>query len=241
TPRRTVTMDAWFSNVIAGGTVLENQRAGTVDLPIPIGAQPADGFDAQIILLDPETGDEWGASNLSENADGTFEAFNTYHYNTAWSAVPPFDDEDRPFWARGAGIPYLAGLMRPCEIEQGFIEHAIAFAYDSPRDVFVSPAAKSDGASSSVDALPEGARLQLDPNITELEIRSWECTGPCFIVARALQEYGMIVVDNSGRSKLYFEFEGTANWNGVVDEDTVSPIPVDQLLVLDFEEPTPDG
>jgi hypothetical protein len=130
--------------------------------------------------------------------------------------------------------------MRPCEIEQGFIEHAIAFAYDAPRDAFVSPATKSDGASQSLRNLPEGARLQLDPSITELEIRSWECTGPCFIVARALQEYGMIVVDNSGRSKLYFEFEGTARWNGEVDENTVSPIPVDRLLVLDFEQPTLD-
>ncbi len=50
----------------------------------------------------------------------------------------------------------------------------------------------------------------------------------------------MFVVDNGGRSKIYFEFEGTANWNGSVDEDTVSPIPADRLLVLDFEQPTLD-
>ena len=130
--------------------------------------------------------------------------------------------------------------MRPCEIEQGLIDHAIAFSYDSPRNAFVRPATKSDGDSGSLDDLPEGARVQLDPTLTELEIKSWECTGACFAVARALQDYGMIVVDNSGRSKLYFEFQGTANWNESVEQYTVSPIPVDHLLVLDFEQPTPD-
>ena len=240
TPRSTVYLEGWFSNVQAGGTLLENQRAGSVELPIPIGAKPSDGFDAQIVMLDPETGDEWGASVLSENADGTFNAWNTYHYNTAWSALTPYDDENRPIWSRGASIPYLAGLVRPCEIEQGLIDHAIAFSYDSPRNAFVRPATKSDGDSGSLDDLPEGARVQLDPTLTELEIKSWECTGACFAVARALQDYGMIVVDNSGRSKLYFEFQGPANWNESVEQYTVSPIPVDHLLVLDFEQPTPD-
>ena len=238
TPARKVTVEGWFSNVLANGTRLENQRAGSVDIPIPAGAEPADGFDAQIIMVDPETGDEWGASVLSENPDGTFEAWNTYRYNTAWDALTPVDDEGKPMWARGAGVPYLAGLVRPCEIEQGFIEHALALSYDSPRNAFVAPATKSDGGSESPLDLPEGARLQLNPDLTELEIRSWDCTGACFTVARALQDYGMIVVDNAGRSKLYFEFEGTANWDGTVDQDMVSPIPTGHLLVLDFGQPT---
>jgi hypothetical protein len=240
TPLRTVALEGWFSSVVARGARLENQRGGTVELPIPPGARPADGFDAQIVLLDPETGNEWGASLLSENADGSFEAWSAYRYNVGWSALAPYDDEDRPIWACGAGIPYLAGLIRPCEIAQRRIDHALALSCDSPCNAFVHPATKSDGASTSPNHLPEGARLQLDPTITELEIRSWEYTGPCFTVARALQEYGMIVVDNGGRSKIYFEFEGTAGWDGQVDQDTVSPIRADRLLVLDFGEPTLD-
>ncbi len=191
TPRRKVNVEGWFSNVVQDGNRLENQRGGSMELPIPVGAKPADGFDAQIVLFDPETSDEWGASFVSENADGSFEAWNTYRYNTAWNALTPYDEEGKPIFARGAGIPYLAGLIRPCEVEQGFIDHALAFSYDSPRNAFVAPATKSDGASESRIDLPEGARVQLDPFLTELEIRSWDCTGACFAVARALQEYGM--------------------------------------------------
>ena len=238
TQRRQVNIEGWFSNVLADGTRLENQRAGTVDIPIPAGAEAADGFDAQIIMVDPERGGEWGASVLAENSDGTYEAWNVYHYNTAWDAFTPPDDEGKPIWARGAGIPYLAGLVRPCEIARGSIDHALALSYDSPRHAYVAPATKSDGASDSPLDLPEGARIQLDPFLTELEIRSWECSSACFIVAQALQEYGAIVVDNAGRSKLYFEFEGTANWDGTVDQNTVSPIPTNHLFVLDFGQPT---
>ncbi len=240
TPRRTVRLDGWFSNVVNGGNLLLNQRAGTVDLPIPEGARPSAGEDAQIVLYNEETDEEWGASVLRESDDGTFDAFNAYHYDTAWTAFVPFDEDGRPIFARGAGIPYLAGLIRPCEVEQGLIDHALAFSFDAPRDAFVPPASKSDGASSTHLDVPEGARLQLDPTISEAEISAWGCRGPCLAVARALQKYGMIVVDNAGRSKIYFEFDGTAHWNGRVQASTVSPIPVDRLSVLAFDTPTLD-
>ncbi len=66
-------------------------------------------------------------------------ASNGYHYNTAWSGVPP-----RGFSSRGAGVPYLAGLVRKCEIEQGHIDHALAFVYPRTTARFVFPATKSD-------------------------------------------------------------------------------------------------
>ena len=238
TQRRQVNIEGWFSNVLADGTRLENQRAGTVDIPIPAGAEAADGFDAQIIMVDPERGDEWGASVLAENSDGTYEAWNVYHYNTAWTHLR------RPT-TRASRSGLVARESRTSQAwcdrarsRGGSIDHALALSYDSPRHAYVAPATKSDGASDSPLDLPEGARIQLDPFLTELEIRSWECSSACFILAQALQEYGAIVVDNAGRSKLYFEFEGTANWDGTVDQNTVSPIPTNHLFVLDFGQPT---
>ena len=44
----------------------------------------------------------------------------------------------------------------------------------------------------------------------------------------------------TGRSKIYFEYDGTAHWNGRVQASTVSPIPVDCLSVLAFGTPTLD-
>lgn len=236
TPVETVTLnDGWFSNVTDGGTRLDNQRMkpGTVELPIPAGAQAAAGSDAQMIMLDRATGDEWGVSNLVKTAGG-WQAYNAYHYNTGWTGVPPYDRNGKPFFPRGAGVPYLAGLVRPCEIARGYIDHALAFAYDFPTGDFVYPATKSDGDSVDPADMPEGARLQLDPAITEDEIRGWGCTGPCFIVARALQTYGMYIIDNAGRPKVMMEYESTARWGGVVSSKTPNPIPLDRFTLIQW-------
>jgi len=225
TPRRTVTVSGWFSNVVAGGRTLANHRRATVRLPIPARAAAAAGSDAQIVLINHATGDEWGASHFRRTG-GRFTAWNVYHYNTRWSGVPPRAAGGGSFANRGAGVTYLAGLIRPCEIAAGRIDHALAFAYDSPRGDFVRPATKSDGASRDPRDLPEGARLQLNPAITPAAIRRWGCTGACFTIARALQTYGMYVIDNSGRPKVMAEYGGTARWRGRITAKTVSPIPL---------------
>jgi phage portal protein BeeE len=54
-------------------------------------------------------------------------------------------------------------------------------------------------------------------------------------VARALQRYGMYVVDNSGRPKVLFEYAGTARWRGAIHAGTVSPIPLSAFRVLATE------
>lgn len=233
TTRATVHLSGWYSEVGDEGEELENQRGGSAELPIPAGADPAAGEDAQIILVDPETGDEWGVSSLTPAGDGSWQAWNAYRYNTRWSGVPPRDSSGRPFFARGAGVPYLAGLVRPCEIARGRIDHALAFAFDAPSPAYVYPATKSDG-NGGEDDLPEGARLQLDPGLTDSEIRAWGCAAQCLTIARALQEYGMYVIDNSGRPKVMLEYEGTARWNGLVDERTAQPIRLTALKVLEL-------
>jgi hypothetical protein len=236
TPRVAVRTTGWFSNVVEGGGRLENVRRGTARIPIPAGAEPADGSDAQMIVLDPETGDEWGASNLERQSDGGWVAWNAYHYNTRWSGVPPLDSVGDPFFLRGAGVPYLTGLVRPCEIAAGHIDHALAFAYDSPSSAFVPPASKSDGDAAPGTAMPEGTRLQLDPMLSDADLEELGCTGPCRTIARALQRYGMYVIDVSGRPKVILEYEGTARWNGTVTETTVSPIPLGSFRVVRADE-----
>lgn len=234
TPLQTVSLRGWFSEVVDGNRTLRNQRAGNARLPIPEGAAAAAGSDAQMIMIDPATGEEWGASNLERIGEGRWQAWNAYHYSTKWSGSPPRDSSGRPFFARGSGLPYLSGLVRPCEIQRGRIEHALAFAYDSPAPGYVYPATKSDGKSTNPAALPEGSRLQLDPKLSADAIRGWGCTGPCFTIAHALQRYGMYVIDASGREKVMLEYEGTASWGGLVNSRTVAPIPLSAFKLLEW-------
>jgi hypothetical protein len=232
TPTERVRIDGWYSEVTRGDRTLRIQRGGWARMPIPAGAASAAGSDAQIILVDWRSGDEWGAWRLRESSDGSWEAENASHYNVRWDAVPPRDSSGRPFLARGAGIPYLAGLVRRCELARRRIRHALAFAYDYPSAEYVYPAAKSDGKGTGPSALPEGTRLQLNPTLPARRIRAWGCKGPCFVIAKALQRYGMYVVDNGGRPKVMLEYEGTARWGDTVDAETVSPIPLSAFRIV---------
>ncbi len=231
TPRQRVTIRGVFSDVFAGGHRMRIRQGVRLSIPVPASASGAAGSDAQIVIINRATGDEWGAWQLTRTGGG-YSAENGYHYNTRWTGVPPRSQGGSPFGSRGAGVPYLAGLVRPCEIRRGRIDHALAFAYDSPSARHVYPATKSDGNGRGLSALPEGTRLQLDPSLSAARIRSWGCRGACAVAARALQRYGMYVIDSSGRAKLIFEYEGTAHWHGRVTARTVSPIPITAFRVL---------
>jgi hypothetical protein len=242
TPRRTLTYRGWFSDVIRHGHKLIDYRYGgdlslqRVGVPIPVGLPAANlNGDDNISLINTDTGDEWDVRNFSYDASGNPIADGVGHYNVGWSGVPPYASNSAhfgdPWWLGGAGIPYMAGTVHPCEIAQGNIDHALAFAYQNSGPGFVRPpASKSDGNGNG---LPEGARLQLDPSIPNKTIRNgWGCTGHCFTIAKALQRYGMIVINNSGRPKVAFEFDGTANWRGTITAGTASPIPLSQFRVV---------
>jgi hypothetical protein len=232
TPRVPVWVAGSWSNVTHSSTLRRSYGGTEVRVPVPMNAQPANGSDAQVIVVDPSTGDEWGfwqfynTSHSSGNGERAMGATNGYHYNTRWSGVPPSG-----FASRGAGVPYLAGLVRPCEIARGHINHAIAFAYQNTTSQFVYPATKSDGGASS--GMPEGTRLQLDPSISNSTIQRWGCTGACFTAAKAMQKYGMYVIDTAGHPKVYFEYDGTAEWGNTVTASTTNPIPLNDFRIID--------
>jgi hypothetical protein len=215
-----------FSRVTSDGRHLERIKRTVVPVPIPEGAAAAAGDDASIIFWNPKTGDEWGFWQARRGTDLVWRASNGYLYNTKWSAVPPVG-----FGSRGAGLPYLAGLVRPCELRSGKIEHAIAFGTNSAGEDYVYPATKSDGVGGFPN-VPEGVRFQLDPALTEQDFERWGLSREGRIIARTLQEYGMILVNGSGRTKIYVEYEGTARWQGRINSATLAPIPLSSFRAL---------
>ena len=212
-PLKTVKVANLYSDVSAPST-LQVRKGVSVQIPIPVGALPAQGTDSQIILVNEQTGDEWGLWQATPNADGTWNSKNGYHYNTQWSGVPPDG-----FMSRGAGVPYLTGLIRPCEIKQGHIDHAIAFAYEQVSSGVVYPATKSDGTGSG---MPEGTRLQLNPAITDAQLTAKGCTNACLTIAHAMQQYGMYIIDYAGHPKIYAEYEGSAHWQSLASQYQVT-------------------
>jgi hypothetical protein len=139
---------------------------------------------------------------------------------------------------RGSGFAFLGGLIWPDELKKGEINHALVFAYPyTKRGGPVKPATDSDGTVKSGTALPEGARLRLNPS---LDLDSLNLTPAEKTIAKSLQEYGMYLVDNGGesgigiyavdpRSALNNPYEGL-----LPDEDypELSGIPLDKFQVL---------
>ena len=232
TPRHSISCRVYRCTVItADGHTTTQTLTG---VPIPPEARPSAGRDAQMIIIDPSTGTEWDLWQAS--FDGmSWSVSNGSVYNVNWDGMPP------RYGSRGAGVPYLAGLIRPWEIAAGRVDHALAFGYPSPRaSRCVWPASKTDGEASDAYAIPEGARLQLDPRFTDEDFRSWGLDRTGRIIARAMQEYGMFLIDVSGRPKIYVEnLEANpyalASWSDPalrLAADTVAAIPVSGLRVL---------
>jgi len=222
TPRVTLTCTSLCSTVTADGKRQPSTKSMTI--PLPSSARPSAGSDAQLIVIDRVSGDEY---NLFEFSSAARSATNASRYVNGVHR----DGMPSSYISRGAGIPYLAGLIRPWEIAAGRIDHAIPFAYALTRaDRCVFPATKTDGKQTRLDAIPEGARLRLDPRLDVNAITGLDRTGR--IIARALQQYGAIAVDSSGSNKLYAESSVTAAWDGILDASTVGAIPVSRLQIM---------
>ncbi|MDQ3875691.1 MAG: hypothetical protein M3322_09145 [Actinomycetota bacterium] len=238
TPLRTVALSGWFSSYDRGDASRAGHGASpTVDgVPVPGDAEAPAGSDGQVVFWDVRSGVEYGFWRFRKDAAGNYSAQNGYRYHTRAGYRGRFADGKA---GRGAGLPYLAGLVRRCELARGRIDHALAFAYDSPAPTFVYPASKSDGAGVPGVDLPEGTRLQLNPNLREADFDAWGLSREAKTIARALQTYGMYVVDNSGSSKLYLEAQETAAWDEGVTRTLVSGIPWHEFRVIAPPSATP--
>jgi hypothetical protein len=170
--------------------------------------QAAPGNDAQVILLDPAQGIEW-------------DLFQVYFRNNKVIATNasriPGDYRTREVGfkpSRGVGIPYLAMLVRPEEIAQGVIPHALSMVIRNTDGAHaVPPATKLEFPHRIVDGIPEGMRFALD--VTDREIDEWLEELPQMvsaatrrsarIIAVALRDYGWFITDTGGGAHLQLE------------------------------------
>jgi hypothetical protein len=135
---------------------------------------------------------------------------------------------------RAAGVPIIAGLILYDEVKTGEIAHKIACAtrFNAYKE-FTFPATWTDGHYPG--GIPEGAVLQLDP---ALDLSQFDLLPGERVVARALQKYGMVNVDNAGGSPLYGENLNHdpmgRSWNGLLREwdGGIVSIPLKHYRVL---------
>jgi hypothetical protein len=234
-----------FRDAIDDKKVQFGQPAGIVAMPLPSDARPAVGTDGQLVVVNVDTGEEWGLNEGFVDSNGQWSAGGVYRYSIKNSGIPP-----EGFGQRGAGIGQLAGIVRRCEVDRGHIDHAVTLAYDYPCmagvcpqngwPASIPPFRKTDGKGDGQFDLPEGAHLAIRPEISQKEITR-ACAGikGCVVWALNMQQYGGFVVDNSGHPKTYAEGNATAHWDpSVWTEDMLKNIPSDWYVVIDWNYPS---
>jgi hypothetical protein len=186
---------------------------------------PNAGSDGQAIVLDPASGTEWDFwQMLIDNTAKTITIGNgnkcpgDYFLNN-WD-----DPATKCVGSRGAGIQYLAMLVRPWEIEQGVIEHALSMPIKGTSGTFyVAPATKLEHPGK-IGTIPTGMRFALDVTATEIDIYVDSLSGirennrrAIKIILTALKNYGWFITDTSGSSMLHFEGPESAQaaWEGI--------------------------
>jgi hypothetical protein len=168
-------------------------------VPLPTSAQPSGG-DHDLAVWQPGTNRMWEFFQLHREGS-TWEAewggamkdvsSNPGVYGPrAWPGA-------QSYWGVTAGsLPLVGGAMTVKQLQAGDIDHALALAIpDTRARVYASPAERSDGVINSPDAIPEGARLRLDPH---LNLATLHLTPMVHLMAEAAQRYGIVVRDTAG-------------------------------------------
>lgn len=209
------------------------------DVPIPDDAQPDPGTDHHLALVEWEHGTVWDMWACRRRPDGEWESHTGMVYRAYGSGVWKTSDfgvrdgESIHFCGpgRAAGVPIVAGLAMRWELLAGAVAHRIAMAtWHNAYKQFVFPAAWTDGFRD--DGLPEGAVLQLDP---DLDLSRFQLSPAAHALARAMQLYGMVNVDNARGNVVYAEgLYGPPgdSWDGILDPGELKRIPLDHYRVL---------
>lgn len=213
-------------------------------IPIPDGAAPAgpDLGTGYIVLEDRKAGTAWEMRQAGQNKDGGWYTGFGATVNLRGDGVsPPWMMAESPLAAaspRPSGAPLVAGLIRVDELKAGKIEHALAFGYPLARTgAFVPPASTAlglqNGRAHNPFGLPMGARIMLDP---DYDIENTLMTPSAKVIARALQEYGAILVDEAGATVLYAEAapEKLAEFEGLLTSEELHLLFTPEFISRNF-------
>ncbi|GKY88156.1 calcium-binding protein [Sinisalibacter aestuarii] len=186
-------------------------------IPFDPSWKAAPGSDAQIIILDPATGREWDLWQASFN--GSVVTISNGNLVTGYGGSDSYFEREVGFEpSRGAGIQYLAMLVRPEEVAQGRIEHALSMPIRNTSGAeFVSPATKIEFEGMRLNGIPEGTRFALDVTYAEIDrhLASLPDDVPQVtidslrVIMVALKEYGWFITDTAGST--HFQLESTTS------------------------------
>lgn len=176
-------------------------QSAMTEVPIPADAVAAGGTDKTMVVWQPSTDTMWEFWQAGNRSDGRHAAWGGRMQHV--SSNPGYFDQPRNWGATATSLPMLGGLIRLDEMKSGVIDHALAICLPQTRSDWHSwPAQRTDGTVNDADAVPEGTRFRLNPDLDLSKIPMSRTTR---MIAMAAQKYGMVVRDRGDAIAFYAE------------------------------------
>ncbi|MBI4688396.1 MAG: hypothetical protein HY756_11605, partial [Nitrospirae bacterium] len=213
-------------------------------VPIPPEAVPAGNEymlkgnyrDGHMVIISHDRKYAWEFFMALKKKDGAFTATRIRKWDLRGDGVEqPYwcqefpDNNGKPaqycLYNRVAALPLLHGLITYNEVQKGYIDHAIAFGMPNIGNEAVYPVEIRYGNTKHCGKKMCGGmhtgwygyRFQLDP---AFNCETYSPLKGNQVICKALQEYGMIFVENTGSGiSLYLEDldnQPGKSWNGIV-------------------------
>jgi hypothetical protein len=210
---------------------------------IPRYAKNNTGSDGKLVVVDPsiDTELDMGKADYDPIEDTWTSGSRYTTASNGWGAMCPLHDHCDGVLM--SGMDQFGGVVRPEEIAQGHIDHALALIVPYWRLGFIAcPAVKTVGGFDDPDAIPIGAKIQLDPAF-DVNGQSWPQWQK--VIATALQLYGAYVwdagsdrLDIRGESNIARGYDAWAKVGvpSVNGQASLSALPWDQVRVLKITE-----
>jgi hypothetical protein len=221
-------------------------------VPTPPDLITSQGTDEATTIYQPSTDTYWDFWRAQQDASGNWSACwggKIGHY----SANPGIFAN--PLGATATGLPLGAFTIRISELQHGYIDHAVNLVTVRTQASCNSwPATRNDGNTVGSDLPCEGQRFRLNPAFNVNTLYSPAAR----IIARAMQQYGLILTDKGGAVVTYAEdprpymarHGGVDPYQALMDPDNLIPpgqakyvilgqIPITMLqaLPLDYGKP----
>lgn len=182
-------------------------QASWSEVPLPANAQPASGADQQLVIWQPSIDRMWEFWGLEKVGEGWHASWGGAMRNVSTNqgvyGPEAWEGASTSWGASASSLPLAGGLITLEDLGMGKINHALAISVPNVRKgVYASPAQRTDGASTELSSLPEGAHLRLDPT---LELASLHLPRMTLMLARAAQRYGIYVRDRASNVAFYAE------------------------------------
>ena len=203
---------------------------------IPRGAQPDPTSDAAMTVYDRDRGRVYGFfhARYDRSLDRWYACGGTVYYLGSNGLHGDLAASNQPRNRGHRGLPPSTWAVRYAEVDAGRIRHVLKIAVNTTKCKHFFPMVGNECGTRSTYAPPEGTRIRIKPSV---DLERLGLSRGALVIARALQDYGAVIGDQSG-GPMTLKLENTIAagrgwlWKGVLTPEALRAVPLKYFEVI---------